>query len=450
MKSSNSIFRSLMNRAIDGRQNEARLLEKKVNTSIQENVAMDKYSLKEMKTTSVFLEMRPENFSISDDRSKIVLHDLGPLALYDLSKQKKIWSITAEGSDKRYTRKILVSDSGVVVKVMEPVQRYIGLYDPQVLIYYQGIKIGSFEINDPNFSFESLKIIDDRIFGISYRQYSSQSNQTPKFYEWGKTGELIRTNLIPQMASSDDNLIDCHVLCNKNFYVVSTARKVNSNPIPIAIFDLNKNDFGICHLDDPEIKIGTISFVEENQLALGMHYRSEDGESILPNQKIGIFDLETKKIIKEHKCGIVDDGFIDKIVVNNDYIVFFCQTREALGGFSQGNLYSIDLHTNAVNKLKELFVCSYIYDLSISNNVATLIFHSGNYTAMPTRCVFDLRDNKEIQNVKYANCFKYTRIFSDNNSIKLFDVQKGKAIVEDFNNLDPQNNFGKESPFRLK
>ncbi|WP_133131418.1 hypothetical protein [Legionella yabuuchiae] len=422
----------------------------------QKNIIHDSYASKKIVLDSAII--RNEHC----DNLVVVLDEEKKLSLYDISRTRKLWSVQIENRQGYHSiiKGLKLSPEGLVLYISEYEDyQSTELFNHYLQVFFQGKKVGDFEINYERTDFSSFRLIERRIFAIT-NFYAE-----PRFQEWDTTGLIVRSISIDSMKVARWYSVDC----NRNYYVIasrSPASRVNLDgvliarhweKIPFLVFNLTTNEissFNIANENESAMTINSICLSGE-QLICGIH--TETIHQMSRDPKICIFNVRTG--VKEYELNLEqEEGKIIKIIANERYIVLYLSYREYP---YPHNFYCVDIHTKLIRRLPSLphldeFNCQKISHF-FTDNFLTVCYPSDIHSYK--RSVIDLDNGQEVQNVRYRG---YHRDFTHPSFTKgmllapinswsgFFNDHRNKTIyIEDFNLLTQDEKLELESSTRI-
>jgi hypothetical protein len=419
-----NLFKVLQEREINGKKNLHPLIDKK----FEDNIQLDNRVDHKITLDSDFRRLgRCGKF--------IAIYSKNQLSLFDASISKKLWSVQVDNLDDYACDRLLVTDAGLVLYVAHLKGVHFN-YHPQIQIFSEGKKVGSFKPDDTCFSISSLRVINDRIFGVS------QSWEVRGFYEWDLNGNLIRALSMDNLKKSGGSTIDS----SNDYYIVSAHDEGMQKKLPVFVFDIHKNESKTFNLFETEtesndIEIDSIKILNNN-LVIGYHYQKITPEysfKVSRNPRVNIIDLGTYKTLNEFYPEY-DHGQIKNLTVNNNYIVFLLYE----GSTGGDNLYCIDMRKNTVGKIKQIPYCvEGSLDITLTGSTLIACCPSGywNYGgAALERYVINLDTKENLQHIRYRRFPWDNPSFSNGIFVVPTNCTSEKAIyTENFHNLDNLN-----------
>lgn len=428
-----NIYKALQNRGMNGAEDSIKSWGKKKN--IDDNIRHDNHSLKKISLNSC-----PKSFSRSNELVA-VLDTNDELALYNVSNQQKLWSITVQDLEDYSDNRLVVSDSGLVLYLSQELEVAIDTNKLYIQCYLNGKKISAFMLQALDYS-QSIRIINNRIFGASARE--------GKFCEWNMQGELIRSMKIDNPRRT----LTPEITISENYYIVSFIQQGYFNIFPIFIFDLSNNEYKTINLfqnENVDIKylVHAITVFNNN---LVISYRQQNLISsanleIAKMQKIKFIDIETEKNIQEYNFQNIM-GIIGNLTVNHRYIIY--STRY----FGLGNLHIVDIENNATTTMIDLPDWGDYHKLLqiiLTDALLVLCYEKGNFqekNEKSTVFTIDLETKKVIQQRNYGHYAYEKPSFSSGLFVcpKSIDNANENAIyVEDYNDEPLRDDESKNS-----
>src|SRR3990167_6393182 len=364
------------------------------------------------------------------------------LSLFDVSISKKLWSLHIDNLDNYALsyRGLIVADTGLVLYIAQE-KGWVSNYHPHIQILSEGKKTGELFLNE-HFILSSLKIINNRIFGIS-----QSSTTIRELHEWDLSGDLIR-------SLSMDNLKQSYglkIAASNDYYIVSAGYIDCFKKIAIFIFDLHKNESKTLNLFETKIEIENNDIIIDsisiltNQLVIASHYLKTTPQSfaISQNPRINTLDIETEKSLHEYQpC---ENGLIKNLTVNSHYIVFLIDESRTGGD----DLYYINLIDHAVDKIKQIpHRVDDSLNITLTNSLLTACFSSEAYTE--ERYVIDLDAKEILQETNYERFVFHHPSFSNGVFIVPTNHTRENAIyTENFHHLECPDEENKKNSIRL-
>lgn len=393
---------------------------------------------------------------VHNDEYLAFTHGRDTVFLYSISSASALWSCPyKQVLEVGYrTEHLIVSDSGLVLLFAQPEK--IGLNKPyQVLVFSEGTIVGHFTIpGDQPFRVDSVRIINNRIFGIT------QSNIHRQFLEWDIQGNLVRSITMSNLMNSWGS----NFASDKRYILVTAENKGRAEQLPVFLFDTENNTAHELHTNQPDLDAAKLNIdsilLTDKHLIIGSHLKQRTPKysfDVACEPTVRVIDRTTGHLTGTFRPDLYEgesNGEIRYLAGNTHFIVFL----NYLGCSTGDYLYCIDLEKQTIRKIKLIPECvdERILEINLDHSILTLTFPKGywNYgNATAERCVIDLNKQMEVQKEKGVNYKRYpwySPFFASNTMVVPDGISnRGCLYFEKYEHLDKPAEESRKSEVRL-